>query len=72
MSKQAKIYIAGHRSLVGTTLMRNLRVRGFDNFVIRTYAELDLINQATKNRVITNCDYPGNEERRAAHCDSWT
>lgn len=66
MSKQAKIYIAGHHSLVGTALMRNLRVRGFDNFVIRTYAELDLINQATKNRVITNCDYPGNEERRAA------
>jgi len=42
MSKQAKIYIVGHRSLVGTALMRNLRVRGFDNFVIRTYAELDL------------------------------
>lgn len=72
MSKQAKIYIAGHRGLVGTALMRNLRVRGFDNFVIRTYAERDLINQAKKNGVITNCDYPGNEERRAAHCDSWT
>ena len=62
MSKQAKIYIVGHRSLVGTALMRNLRVRGFDDFVIRTYAELDLFNQATKNRVVTNCDHPGNEE----------
>ena len=62
MNPTDKIYIAGHRGLVGTALMRNLRVRGFDNLVIRTYAELDLFNQATKNRVVTNCDHPGNEE----------
>ena len=46
MNPTDKIYIAGHRGLVGTALMRNLRVRGFDNFVTRTHAELDLISQA--------------------------
>jgi GDP-L-fucose synthase len=42
----SKIYIAGHRGLVGTALMRNLRAKGFANFVTRTHAELDLTNQA--------------------------
>ncbi|OYX25872.1 MAG: GDP-fucose synthetase [Hydrogenophilales bacterium 32-62-9] len=46
MIKQSKIYIAGHRGLVGTALMRNLAARGFANFVTRTHAELDLTNQA--------------------------
>ncbi|MDP1925063.1 MAG: GDP-L-fucose synthase [Thiobacillus sp.] len=46
MDQHAKIYIAGHRGLVGTALMRNLRAKGFDNFVTRTHAELDLTNQA--------------------------
>lgn len=46
MNPESKIYIAGHRGLVGTALMRNLRARGYDNFVTRTHAELDLTNQA--------------------------
>jgi GDP-L-fucose synthase len=46
MDKNAKIYIAGHRGLVGSALMRNLRARGHENFVTRTHAELDLTNQA--------------------------
>jgi GDP-L-fucose synthase len=46
MDQNARIYIAGHRGLVGTALMRNLRAKGFDNFVTRTHAELDLTNQA--------------------------
>ena len=46
MLLQDKIYIAGHRGLVGTALMRNLRDKGFANFVTRTHAELDLTNQA--------------------------
>ena len=41
-----KIYIAGHRGLVGSALMRNLRAKDFANFVTRTHAELDLTNQA--------------------------
>ena len=46
MKLDSKIYIAGHRGLVGTALMRNLRARGFENFVTRTHAELDLTSQA--------------------------
>ncbi|MBW8328233.1 MAG: GDP-L-fucose synthase [Thiobacillus sp.] len=46
MNLSDKIYIAGHRGLVGSALMRNLRAKGFANFVTRTHAELDLTNQA--------------------------
>jgi len=41
-----KIYIAGHRGMVGSAIVRNLEVRGFNNIVTRTHAELDLTNQA--------------------------
>lgn len=46
MDKQAKIYIAGHRGLVGSAIMRNLQERGHANLLTRTHAELDLTNQA--------------------------
>ncbi|OHE58534.1 MAG: GDP-fucose synthetase [Thiobacillus sp. GWE1_62_9] len=46
MDKNAKIYIAGHRGLVGSGLMRNLRAKGYSNFLTRIHAELDLTNQA--------------------------
>ena len=46
MDKNARIYIAGHRGLVGSALMHNLRVRGCTNFLTRTHAELDLTSQA--------------------------
>jgi GDP-L-fucose synthase len=46
MNPSDKIYIAGHRGLVGTALMRNLRTRGYTNFLTRTHAELDLTSQA--------------------------
>jgi GDP-L-fucose synthase len=46
MDKHAKIYVAGHRGLVGSALMRNLRAKGYTNFVTRTHAELDLTDQA--------------------------
>lgn len=39
-----KIYIAGHRGLVGSALMRNLKARGYSNLLVRTHAELDLTN----------------------------
>jgi len=41
----SKIYIAGHRGLVGSALIRTLRDKGYRNFVIRTHAELDLTSQ---------------------------
>jgi len=46
MKKDAKIYVAGHRGLVGTALMRQLQVQGYTNVVVRAHAELDLTNQA--------------------------
>ena len=46
METSEKIYVAGHRGLVGSALMRNLRARGYENFVTRTHAELDLTDQA--------------------------
>ena len=45
MDKQAKIYVAGHRGLVGSALMRQLQAQGYANVVTRTHAELDLTNQ---------------------------
>ena len=41
-----KIYVAGHRGMVGSAIMRNLQAKGFSNIVTRTHAELDLTNQA--------------------------
>jgi GDP-L-fucose synthase len=46
MELNAKIYVAGHRGLVGSALMRTLRDQGYTNFVTRTHAELDLTEQA--------------------------
>jgi GDP-L-fucose synthase len=45
MDKNAKIYVAGHRGLVGSALMRQLSAQGYKNLVTRTHAELDLTNQ---------------------------
>lgn len=45
MEPTAKIYIAGHRGLVGSALMRVLRAQGFDRLLTRSHAELDLTDQ---------------------------
>jgi GDP-L-fucose synthase len=47
MNSHAKIYVAGHRGLVGSAILRNLESKGYRNFALRTHAELDLENQAT-------------------------
>lgn len=44
--KSAKIFVAGHRGLVGSAIVRKLRHLGFTNFVLRTHAELDLTRQS--------------------------
>ncbi len=49
MEKQAKIYIAGHRGMVGSAIERRLRKDGFENIVTRTSKELDLRNQQAVN-----------------------
>src|SRR4051812_1898260 len=45
MNSNSKIYIAGHGGMVGSALLRNLKARGFNNFVLRTRAKLDLTIQ---------------------------
>ncbi len=45
MNKSDKIYVAGHRGMVGSALVRKLKKEGFENLVLRTSAELDLRNQ---------------------------
>lgn len=47
MEKSAKIYIAGHRGMVGSAIHRKLTAEGFNNFVFRTSSELDLRDQAS-------------------------
>lgn len=46
MDKSSKIYVAGHRGLVGSAILQNLKDKGYTNFVLRTHKELDLCNQA--------------------------
>lgn len=46
MESQPKIYIAGHRGMVGSAIVRNLQAKGSVNIITRTHAELDLTNQA--------------------------
>lgn len=45
MEKDAKIYVAGHRGMVGSAMLRRLEKAGFTNFVTRTSSEVDLRNQ---------------------------
>ena len=44
--RNQKIYVAGHRGMVGSAIVRNLEAKGFTNIVTRTHAQLDLTNQA--------------------------
>lgn len=46
MNKDSKIYVAGHRGMVGSALIRQLRQKGFTNIITRTSKELDLRDQA--------------------------
>lgn len=45
MDKKSKIYVAGHRGLVGSAIMRNLQEQGYNNIIVRTHGELDLTRQ---------------------------
>jgi len=45
VEKQSKIYVAGHRGLVGSSIVNHLLAKGYSNLVVRTHSELDLINQ---------------------------
>ncbi len=45
MSKTAKVYVAGHRGMVGSAIVRTLKTLGYSNIITRTHNELDLTNQ---------------------------
>ena len=46
MNLDSKIFVAGHRGLVGSAILKNLKEKGYHNFVLRSHSELDLCNQA--------------------------
>lgn len=50
MNKDAKIYVAGHRGMVGSAIVRELQRQGYNNIVVRTHAELDLTRQDAVER----------------------
>lgn len=45
IDKNAKIFVAGHRGMVGSAIVRNLESKGYTNTLVKTHAELDLLNQ---------------------------
>lgn len=50
MNLDAKIYVAGHRGLVGSAIVRNLENKGYKNIICKTHRELDLTNQSEVRR----------------------
>jgi GDP-L-fucose synthase len=46
MEKDAKIYVAGHRGLVGSAIFRKLKFEGYTNLIARSHQDLDLMRQA--------------------------
>ena len=45
IAKSAKIYVSGHRGMVGSAIVRRLKAGGYTNLLLRTHAELDLTDQ---------------------------
>ena len=54
MDKHSKIYVAGHRGLVGSAITRNLAQKGYRNLVTLTHADLDLIDQKATEAFFAN------------------
>ena len=52
MNKNDKIFVCGHRGMVGSALLRRLRSAGYTNLVVRSRNELDLLNQAAVQRFL--------------------
>lgn len=53
IEKNAKIYVAGHRGLVGSAILKSLVSKGYTNFVLRTHQELDLTDQTAVSEFFT-------------------
>ncbi|KPK70369.1 MAG: GDP-L-fucose synthase, partial [Acidithiobacillales bacterium SM23_46] len=54
MELKSRIYVAGHRGLVGSALMRRLQAGGYRNIVARRHSELDLTNQQAVREFFAN------------------
>jgi GDP-L-fucose synthase len=54
IEKDAKIYVAGHRGMVGSAIARHIQAKGFNNIITRTHAELDLTNQQAVKEFFQN------------------
>ncbi|MDY6403570.1 MAG: NAD-dependent epimerase/dehydratase family protein, partial [Bacteroidales bacterium] len=65
-SKDVKIYVAGHRGLVGSAIWNNLKGRGYNNLVGRTHKELDLLD-GTKVKEFFDAEEPQVVVLAAAH-----
>lgn len=52
MEKNAKIYVAGHRGMVGSAIVRELQRQGYTNIITRTHSELDLCRQDAVERFL--------------------
>ena len=50
MQKDSKIYVAGHRGMVGSAIIRELRRQGYNNIITRTHSELNLCRQEDVER----------------------
>lgn len=50
LTPESRIYVAGHRGLAGSALMRQLKARDYENIIVRSHAELDLLDQAAVAR----------------------
>ena len=46
MEKNSKIYVAGHKGMVGSAILRELKKQGYENFILKSHSELDLCDQA--------------------------
>ena len=54
LGKESKIYVAGHRGMVGSAILRKLKAEGFSNIVVKTSSELDLRNQVAVSDFFAN------------------
>ncbi len=54
MNKNDKIYLAGHKGLVGSAILRRLKEKGYQNFILRTFEELDLSQQEDADNFFMN------------------
>ena len=71
MEHTDKIYIAGHKGMVGSAVLRKLQAEGYRNFVFRSSNELDLRSQAQVEAFLTQKDPIMSSLRRQKSAEYW-